>query len=292
MLESSIRSSPDSGIGDDSTKESMVLDEKDETPIESVHKPAETMISEMISDAQTDKQSGGFLKENPPDTDINDSLNRGHEIESNSVVEEEEPLGKNPGTNEKEETDKAINNDDIQKNEHMTSDGREGQKDSNFWKSLHNLQEIDTIDASMHESAIIKNCKDTPENSEVGLDIREDAAEEESLPEENKAETEKNDLVDNIKPEGGNIMENNVAFDENTITDEGIQKTEPLMPQTPHPMTRVETLKKQESEDVTVFSLQSLKPQCDTPAEDKEDPEEDEELRNSVVTNYSNYLYN
>ena len=44
-------------------------------------------------------------------------------------------------------------------------------------------------------------------------------------------------------------------------------------------MTRVETLKKQESEDVTVFSRQSVKPQCDTPAEDKEDPEEDEELR-------------
>ena len=271
----------------------MALNEKDDNSTEAARKPAEKIISETISDAQTDKQSGGSLKENPPYTEINDSLNRGHEIESNAVVEEEEPLETNPGATEKDKTDKALNNDDIQQNEHMVSDGREGQKDSNFWKSLHNLQEIDTIDSNMPES---ENCKDNPEDSEIGLDIREDTAEEESLPEENKAETEKNSdckkTVDNTKPEEAN-MENNGAFDENTITEsDQNQKAELLMPRTPHPMTRVETLKKQESEDVTVFSLQSIKPQCDTPAEDKEDPEEDEELRNSVVMNYSNYLNN
>ena len=276
ILESSLRSSPDSGIGEDSTKESIAPDEKADNP-------NEMMTSEITSDSQTDKQSGGSLKENSPNTETNDSLNRGHEIETNSLFEEVS-IEKNPGATENDETDKALlNNDDSQENEHMISNGREGQKDSNFWKSLHNLQEIDTIHANIPESGTMENCKDTPEDSEIGLDIREDAAEEESLPEENKAETERNDdskeSANNINPEEVNTTESNIALDENTISDENIQKTEPLMRVTPQPMTRVETLKKQESEDVTVFSLQSLKPQCDTEAEDKEDPEEDEELR-------------
>ena len=255
----------------------MVLDEKADTPTEVVQKPTEKMTSEICSDTQTDKQSGGSLKENSLDTDTNDSLNLGHEIETKS--EEEEPIERNPESTKNDKKDKVLNNDDIQQNEHMISNGREGQKDSNFWKSLHNLQEIDTIDANMPESGTIENYKDTPEDSEIGLDIREDEAEEESLPEENKVQTKEKELANNIIPEEVNTTESNIAFDENTISDESIQKTEPLMRVTPQPMTRVETLKKQESEDVTVFSLQSLKPQCDTEAGDKEDPEEDEELR-------------
>ena len=255
----------------------MVLDEKADTPTEVVQKPTEKMTSEICSDTQTDKQSGGSLKENSLDTDTNDSLNLGHEIETKS--EEEEPIERNPESTKNDKKDKVLNNDDIQQNEHMISNGREGQKDSNFWKSLHNLQEIDTIDARTRDSGTMENCKDTPEDSEIGLDIREDEAEEESLPEENKVQTKEKELANNIIPEEVNTTESNIAFDENTISDESIQKTEPLMRVTPQPMTRVETLKKQESEDVTVFSLQSLKPQCDTEAGDKEDPEEDEELR-------------
>ena len=70
--------------------------------------------------------------------------------------------------------------------------------------------------------------------------------------------------------------ENIVAFEGTPIIDEDVQKTELVMRRTPPPMNRLDVLKKQEFEDVTNFSVQ---PSCNTPREDKEDLDEDEELR-------------
>ena len=334
ILESSLRSSPDSGIGED-TKENMALDEK-ETPTEVVQQLAEDMASVIVSDAQTDKESGGSLKENPSDIEPSDSLNQGHETNSTTAVVEDVSIEKDQcvtSTNTTAaKTENAVDNDEgNQPNQHMISNCREGQKDSTFWKSLHNLSDIDTIDASMPKSEKSQeeseegldireevtedeknqheeNKTEKNDESEEGLDIREEVTDDEkSLPEENQTqkndkpetgleeatdednklpeETKKNEecnkLDENIQSEETNATKqsNNVEFDQDTLNGQAIQKTELVMRRTPHPMTRVETLKKQESEDVTVFSLQSLKPQCDTPAEDKEDPEEDEELR-------------
>ena len=85
------------------------------------------------------------MKENPSDIDNNEptSLKERHLIEI--VAVEEAPLEKEHSTNttELDNTDQNANKEDSHQNEHMISNGREGQKESNYWKSLHNLQEID-----------------------------------------------------------------------------------------------------------------------------------------------------
>ena len=52
-----------------------------------------------------------------------------------------------------------------------------------------------------------------------------------------------------------------------------VDNKDPEIRKTPHPMSRIEVLKKQESEDVTHFSLE---PNCNSPHDDVEAEEEDE----------------
>ena len=196
------------------------------------------MSSKILQETQTNNESQGSFKESSQGIE-----EMGFEVENNLTAGDE---SKNIASKVNE--DHKIE-DGAELSENRLTTKREGQKDSNFWKSLHSLH---ITDESTEQEKL---------NQDPNVDTHD------------KKENMKN--VDNHNS-GTISTENIVAFDGTPIIDEDVQKTELVMRRTPHPMNRLDVLKKQEFEDVTNFSVQ---PSCNSPREDKEDLEEDEELR-------------
>ena len=254
ILENSIRSSFDSGIEEPGPNEMQDQEagvEIKEAP-EDVKDLADSIATNIIHDVKENENIGENVIVDDKGEDINEnvaSVNEDLKInyQQSSKAKETEPL----------ETIDPIVVDAlgnlIKKDEET--------EDSNFQKD-------EKFTATFAAKDIVEEDKHTKEESHIAmenLDKKEQEADE-KIPEvlnEN----------DSLPPKGEEL---NVSIDPSTpLVD--LEEKEKEIPRTPHPFSRIEVLRKQESEEQ---SHNSLKPNCHSPHEnrdiDEEEIEEDE----------------
>ena len=344
IMEKSLRSSPDSGIEEDSKNGNImednisasVGDEKENVKAEDMEIVPNNISSENVSVIEGEKKAKNVdetLGENKVYENTDQDTQNSYETDETLVVEEEK-VGEDDIQNVQEVVDSAskevdcgdteevklpaseCENETSQEQEEPSPPSPAASSKSNFWENLHgknkdeNLtesidrddkksvakegaKEIDSeekkmdldgaviaVDITNNEESINTLTIDHNKNTAAEEEEAEDAANKEEISNDSLIEVTREDIELKLK-ESNPIVEGDIAAEKSKdvtlqldpdASAENADKT--LRKTTPHPMSRVAALKKEDSEDVTHFSV---KPNCSTPHDTKIDDLEDDE---------------
>ena len=343
-MEKSLRSSPDSGIEEDSKNGNImednisasVVDEKENVKAEDMEIVPNNNSSENVSVIEGEKKAKNVdetLGENKVYENTDQDTLNSDETEETLVVEEEK-VGEDDIQNVQEVVDSIAKevdcgdteevklpaseceNETSQEQEEPSPPSPAASSKSNFWENLHgknkdeNLtesidrddkksvakegsKEIDSeekkmdldgaviaVDITNNEESINTLTIDHNKNTAAEEEEAEDAANKEEISNDSLIEVTREDIELKLK-ESNPIVEGDIAAEKSKdvtlqldpdASAENVDKT--LRKTTPHPMSRIAALKKEDSEDVTHFSV---KPNCSTPHDTKIDDLEDDE---------------
>ena len=285
------------------TVSSMSVSEQSKQSFE-IMGDSEKILNSKESDQKEKKE--GLSKEDT--VDIENNFGRNTEIEKKEGEYKKDLKVDNNNKIEGSKMSENINNDHemetemgcVQENKEANEQAKEIDHDNLVKTEMDNVEEDkEREDLKMDLTNLNVGSNDVDDRTEMikvptlNVDIDEEAREIEStvqsVEEESKECKEEKIMTDNETPKEEDQLTQDTTINSEIIEEQRktvkmdvdsdliMDNRDTEIRKTPHPMSRIEVLKKQESEDVTHFSLQ---PNCSSPHDDIEPEDEDErELR-------------